>query len=208
MSLALDAVVRGRAPHCLQGSLFSQPEEHFCTLGRVFLPEEDNSALRNLSRFWNLFLGPPWSRVSIFFKKKPNTHVKHNCVRTSVFGSMLLFRCLLLSCLKWPAGLRVQESGQRKNLLEIILLSSSTPHLPLPLPPLQVPQALREWYFSAKVNLVEMLWPPPDCSQWHQALQAKQRHLGKITPLKLPAEELNLTPTNCCTIVTGINGIC
>lgn len=142
-----------------------------------------------------VFLVHPGAR-SALTEQQPNTHVKHNFVRTSVFSSVLLFRCLLLSCLKWPAGLRVQESGQKKTCL-----------LSLRLPP-KMPQALREWCFSAKVNLVEVLWPPPDYSRWHQALQAKQRYLGKITPLKLPAEELNLTPTNCCTIVTGINGIC
>lgn len=71
------------------------------------------------------FFGPPWSRISIKKnKKKLKNHAceRQNCVRTSVFSLMLLFRCLLLSCLRWPADIRVQEFGQRKTCLKLLCL--------------------------------------------------------------------------------------
>lgn len=203
MSLALGAAVWGRALRSRWGLLLLPAWGAFLHPGAdtLALPEEDNSALQNLSRFWNLvwffFFGLPWSGISIFLKKYP-THMWSIIVSEHLFSALCLYSDVC-SSLVWSD----QQVSEFRNLAkEKTCLKSLCP------PPSKMPQALREWYFSAKVNLVEMLWPPLDYSQWHQALQAKQRHLGKITPLKLPAEELNLTPTNYCTIVTGINGIC
>lgn len=197
----LGAVVRGRALQSWWCSLLQGPRSiSMPQAGMLALLGEYNLSLQNLSRFWNLvgfFFGPPWNRANIKNNKIKNTHVRGIVVSKHLFLALCFYSDACFS-LVWSE----QQVSELRNLAREKLAWN---HFVLST---KMPQALCEWYISAEVTLAEMLWPPPDCSQWHQALQAKRRHLGKITPLKLPAEELNLTPTNCCTIVTGINWIC
>ena len=177
------------------------PEEHFYAPGRhaciargiQFIFAKSLKVLK----FGGVFFGPPWNRANIK-NNKINTHVRGIVVSKHLFLALCFYSDACFS-LVWSE----QQVSELRNLARERKLAWN--HFVLST---KMPQALCEWYISTEVTLAEMLWPPPDCSQWHQALQAKRRHLGKITPLKLPAEELNLTPTNCCTIVTGINWIC
>lgn len=102
MSLALGPVAQGRALHSRWGLLLLPAWGAFLhpRVGVLALPEEDNSALRNLSRFWNLFF---WSGLEQDQHLKKNNNPRHmwSIIVSEHLFSALCFYSDVCSSLVW-----------------------------------------------------------------------------------------------------------